>query len=69
MELSNVSDIITVQLSSSFGILSFILVTNAYTVGQYFILNFSKKDTSQSKERIDGKVKVSVKDNGTGIEP
>ena len=42
IELSNISDLIAVELSSSFGIIIFIVIAVAYTVGQSFIMYFSK---------------------------
>lgn len=45
MELSNISDLITVELSSGFGIALFLVIAIVYTIGQYFILHFSKRMT------------------------
>jgi hypothetical protein len=42
IELSNISDLITGELSSSFGVIIFIVIAVAYTVGQSFIMHFSK---------------------------
>jgi hypothetical protein len=42
IELSNISDLITVELSSSSGILIFIVIAFAYTIGQFSIIHFSK---------------------------
>ena len=51
MELSNISDLITAELSSSFGILLFIAIAAVYTIGQYFILHFSKTETKMTSAR------------------
>jgi hypothetical protein len=51
MELSNISDLIIAELSSSFGILLFIVILIVYTVGQYVILHFSKKATKITTPR------------------
>jgi hypothetical protein len=51
MELSNISDLITAELSSSFGILLFIVIAAVYTIGQYFILHFSKTETKMTSAR------------------
>jgi hypothetical protein len=51
MELSNISDLITAELSSSFGILLFISIAAVYIIGQYLILRFSKKATKITTPR------------------
>ena len=51
MELSNISDLITAELSSSFGVLLFIVIAAVYTIGQYFILHFSKTETKMTSAR------------------
>jgi hypothetical protein len=51
MELSNISDLITAELSSSFGILLFVVIAAVYTIGQYFILHFSKSETKAATAR------------------
>lgn len=51
MELSNISDLIIAELSSSFGILLFIVILVVYTIGQYVILRFSKKATKITTPR------------------
>ena len=48
MELSNISDLITVELSSSFGVALFLVIVVVYTMGQYFILHFSKRMTKMA---------------------
>jgi hypothetical protein len=49
MELSNISDLITVELSSGFGIALFLVIAIVYTIGQYFILHFSKRMTKNAR--------------------
>jgi len=51
MELSNISDLITAELSSSFGILLFMVIAAIYTIGQYFILHFSKTEIRMTTAR------------------
>jgi hypothetical protein len=49
MELSNISDLITVELSTSFGIALFLVIAIVYSIGQYFILHFSKRMTQMAR--------------------
>jgi hypothetical protein len=51
MELSNISDLMTAELSSSFGILLFVVIAAVYTIGHYFILHFSKSETKAATAR------------------
>jgi hypothetical protein len=49
MELRNISDLITVELSSGFGIALFLVIAIVYTIGQYFISPFSKRMTKVAR--------------------
>jgi hypothetical protein len=49
MELSNISDLITVELFFGFGIALFLVIAVVYTIGQYFILHFSKRMTQMAR--------------------
>lgn len=51
IELSNISDLITEEISSRFGIFLFIAIAIVYTIGQFFILNYSKAATIMTSAR------------------
>jgi hypothetical protein len=53
IELSNISDLIAEELSSSFGILFFIIIAIVYTISQFLILRYSKMaiETTAARNR------------------
>jgi hypothetical protein len=51
MELSNVSDIVSNLLSTSFGVISFTLIVMVYIVAQYFLVKYVKDKSTDIRTK------------------